>query len=181
MAVCQTGSRPYSHGFIADRICGLSLCPALCNHCYPCKGNCKWVSLLNLYIDDLSPSESCSGSIETHRQPRLLWLPLCLSYCMASADEDILLFNESSSCRLIWVVFTIPAALRLCSSSRPSLVLGLFPPAHGFCLAPLVYFSLLRINAPWENCVSLPLHRNMFVMCMPCGLLVRKSQRPLSK
>lgn len=37
----QTGSHPHQHGFIAERIGGLSLCPALCNNCYPCKSNCK--------------------------------------------------------------------------------------------------------------------------------------------
>lgn len=130
------------------------LCPALCNHCYPCKSNCKWASLLNLYIDDLSPSENCTGSvwsIETHPHPRVLWLPLSVLYCVAFGGE------EKKSC-FSWVLMlyrlcTICDLFSLCPPLFGfALCLSFFclralHPAHGFCLAPLIYFSLSRINA----------------------------------
>lgn len=75
------------------------LCPVLCNHCYPCKSNCKWMSLLNLYIDDLSLRTAQLGtvwSIENLPHFRFLWLPLGVLYRTASEMKKRLVFHESS-------------------------------------------------------------------------------------
>lgn len=142
--IFPTGRHPYRLGFLSVRICEARGGPALCNHCYPCESNCKWVSLLNLDIDDLSPSESGSGSvwsIEPHPRPRRLWLPPGSCYCTAFADggERSLVFCVPSHQPAISFQYSPP--LFGCALALSSCLRALHT-AHGFRRAPLIYFSL---------------------------------------
>lgn len=125
------------------------LCPALYNHCYPCRGNCKWVSLLSLYMDDLSPSENCTGSvwsIETHPHPRVLWLPLGVSYCIAFGDE-----GKKKCC--FAPVLLLYALCTICD------LFSLSPPLFGLCSLSLLL--LFEGSSPSPRFLSRP--SNLFL------------------
>lgn len=149
----------------------------LCNHCYSCKSNSEGVSLLNLYIDDLSPSENATGSvwsIETCPHPRRLWLPLNVLYFTAFVSREIYCFPQIPLLYTICDLFSLSPPLF--GFALPSLLLHFESSSPGprfLSHPPLIYFSLSRINALQEACVFLPLHHNIFMMCPLCGLLVR--------
>lgn len=177
-AVFPTGCRPYQLGFMSVRICESPFCPALCNHCYPCKSNCKWVSLLNLYIDDLSPSESCTGSVWSIKtrpssQTSLITSWCFILQCAAFAYEENKLFPTESSCSTLSVI-----CFHFLHTSVALLYRSFFffegsSPSPRFLSRPSNFFFPLQDKCLVEPCVFLPLHHNVFMMCLLCGLLVR--------